>query len=125
MLDVNDTSHTGGNASNNPDSFKINNGATVYTTATAVNAGDTIHLMNAGTNTATFVVPVELAATKLASTTDAGEYIKLDLDLFKPRPKNRLLRVSNIVTFNGKCGVVNKLKKFGLFLCRIANLEPF
>ena len=61
MLDVNDTSHTGGNPSLNPDSFKINNGATVYTTATAVNAGDTIHLMNAGTATATFVVPSELA----------------------------------------------------------------
>ena len=80
ILDVNDTSHTGGNASNNPDSFKINGGATVYTTATAVNAGDTIHLMNAGTNTATFVVPTELAdkvsepQTKLSSNAGAGGY---------------------------------------------------
>ena len=81
MLNVNDTSHTGGNPSANPDSFKINGGATVYTTATAVNVGDTIDLLNGGSNSATFVVPTELAVfeSKLSTTTDAGEYIKLDL----------------------------------------------
>ena len=60
ILNVNDTSHTGGNASLNPDSFRINGGATVYSTPTAVNAGDTINLMLEGTDSATFVVPLEL-----------------------------------------------------------------
>ncbi len=77
VLDVNDT--IGGSAT--PTEFKIN-GGTAVAGPHVVAANDDIELRNASNNTeAHFTVPSELTpATKLASTTDAGEFLKISLD---------------------------------------------
>ncbi len=80
ILDV-DPPTTG---SSSPAEFDINGGGGSTMTSGAVTPGDTITLYNSSNAVvATMTVPSELAVvpSKLASTTDAGEYLKLDLGL--------------------------------------------
>lgn len=81
-FEVNDATH----GTDNPGSFKINGGA-AQTAPHVVAANDTIELFNTAANgggsVGDFTVPSELAInveeSKLASTTDVGEYLKIDL----------------------------------------------
>ena len=77
-LDVNDSTH----GSWDPASFTINGGTA--SNPGVISANDTIDLLNSsGGVAATFSVPNEFAvfgSSKLATTTDAGEYIKIALD---------------------------------------------
>ena len=77
-LDINESPH----GSSDPWKYSINSGSTL-TAAAEVSVGDTIQLRNnVGNIDAEIIVPSELAvfgSSKLATTTDAGEYIKLDL----------------------------------------------
>ncbi len=79
ILDV-DPPTTGGSS---PAEFDINGGSTM--TSGAVTPGDIITLYNSSSAVvATMTVPEELAIvleSKLAATTDSGEYLKLDLGL--------------------------------------------
>ncbi len=80
-FEVNDATH----GTDNPGSFTINGGA-AQTAPHVVAANDTIELFNTAANgggsVGDFTVPSELAInveSKLASTTDVGEYLKIDL----------------------------------------------
>ncbi len=80
-LEVNDSTH----GTDNPGTFKIN-GGTAQSGPAVVSADDTIEIFNTAANgggsVGEFTVPSELAIvveSKLASTTDVGEYLKIDL----------------------------------------------
>tara|TARA_Y100000741_G_scaffold76073_1_gene55438 strand:- start:828 stop:2360 length:1533 start_codon:yes stop_codon:yes gene_type:complete len=77
-LDINESTY----GSNDPWKYSINSGSTL-TAAAEVSIGDTIQLRNnVGNIDAEIIVPSELTVVglrRLAPTTDAGEYIKIDL----------------------------------------------